>query len=116
MSGAKSDPADIIREMDPEDLDRLAKLHAACFSEAWDADALATLLAMPGSFALLAVVPAPGDLPELSGFVMVRAIAGEAEIITLGVRPSLRRKGLGHRLLVAASREGLAKLFPERAG
>jgi ribosomal-protein-alanine N-acetyltransferase len=119
VSGSKSDPADVIREMDPADLDSLAELHAACFSEAWDADALATLLAMPGSFALLAVVPGPGDLPDLSGFAMARAIAGEAEIISLCVRPALRRKGLGHRLLAAvsheAARRGARRLFLEVA-
>jgi [ribosomal protein S18]-alanine N-acetyltransferase len=119
MSPPESEVRDVIRELGAHDLDALADLHAACFSDAWDVDALATLLAMPGSFALLAVGRGPGDLPDLRGFVMVRAIAGEAEIISLGVRPSLRRAGLGHRLLAAASREavscGARRLFLEVA-
>ena len=70
----------------------LAALHAASFPDAWDADAIAGLLATPGSFAFHG--------PD--GFVLARAAGGEAEILTLAVTPSARGKGLGRRLLQVA--------------
>jgi [ribosomal protein S18]-alanine N-acetyltransferase len=108
-----------IRPLGPFDLQALAELHAACFAEAWDAEALAALLAMPGAFALMAGEEGPSGEGEALGFVMVRAIAGEAEIISLGVRPERRRHGLGRRLLAAGSAEaalrGTQRLFLEVA-
>jgi ribosomal-protein-alanine N-acetyltransferase len=109
-----------VRPLRAFELAALAELHAACFEDAWDQSALAALLAMPGAFALLAEPGAGesgGAVP--GGFVMVRAIAGEAEILSLGVRPAERRRGLGRRLLAAALAEaaahGAAKLFLEVA-
>jgi ribosomal-protein-alanine N-acetyltransferase len=98
----------------------LAELHAACFEDAWDQSALAALLAMPGAFALIADAGGAGSEDAIpGGFIMVRAIAGEAEVLSLGVRPAARRRGLGRRLLAAALAEagahGAAKLFLEVA-
>ena len=106
----------IIRPATASELDRLAGLHAACFVESWDADAFATLLAMPGAFALLAEEPAH-DGP--SGFLMIRGVGDEAEIITLGVLPQRRRNGVGRDLLAGGAREsasrGARRLFLEVA-
>jgi len=105
-----------IHALAPTELDALAQIHAACFAEAWDADALATLLAMPGAFALLA---RDEDNGVLLGFVMIRGAADEAEIITLGVDPARRRQGLGRALLAAglseAAARGSVRLFLEVA-
>jgi [ribosomal protein S18]-alanine N-acetyltransferase len=70
----------------------LAALHAACFPDAWTAQAIADLLATSGTFAFHAA----------DGFVLVRVAAGEAEILTLAVAPAARGKGLGRALLQAA--------------
>jgi len=98
------------------ELDAFARLHGKCFAEAWDVDALATLMAMPGAFALLAH---DEDSGALLGFVMIRGAGGEAEIITLGVDPGRRRRGLGRALLAAglneAAARGSARLFLEVA-
>ena len=109
-----------IRPLGAFELQALAELHAACFVEAWDAEALAALLAMPGAFAFMA---RQGEtMPENAtalGFVMARAIAGEGEIISLGVRTEGRRRGLGRRLLAAglaeAASRGTQRLFLEVA-
>ncbi|OIR09114.1 ribosomal-protein-alanine N-acetyltransferase [mine drainage metagenome] len=75
----------------------IAGMHHVCFKEPWDAKAMAELLALPGSYGFLA----GADRPE--GFVLCRAAAGEAEVLTLLVLPPYRRAGLGARLLEAAA-------------
>lgn len=87
------------------DLDRLAKLHARCFpADAWDAVALAGLLAMP---------PASGHVAETEegepvGLLFDLIVAGEAEILTLGVDPSFRRRGIARALLEGLYARALA--------
>lgn len=73
----------------------LAAIHAACFppASAWGADAIGLMLSMPGGFGLWR----PGE-----GFVLARAAAGEAEILTLAVLPPARRRGLGQALVSGA--------------
>jgi ribosomal-protein-alanine N-acetyltransferase len=119
-SACDNDVADCaIRGLRAFELAALAELHAACFEDVWDQSALAALLAMPGAFALIAEIGGAGSEDGLPGFIMVRAIAGEAEVLSLGVRPAARRRGLGRRLLAAALAEagahGAAKLFLEVA-
>ena len=88
---------------------RLAVLHAEAFDAPWDADAFAALLTQAGVFAL-----GDGD-----GFILMRVVADEAEILTLAVRPAARRRGLGSRLVdegrAAAAALGAARLFLEVA-
>ena len=71
---------------------RLAAIHAEAFAAAWDQAALSELLASPGVFAVA----------EEDGFILIRVVVDEAEILTLAVRPSARRAGLGARLVEAA--------------
>ncbi|MCF4165431.1 ribosomal protein S18-alanine N-acetyltransferase [Zavarzinia compransoris] len=92
------------------DLDRLARIHGACFPDApWDAAHLARLLAMPGAIALA----------DTAGFIMLRGAADEAEVITIAVDPASRRRGAGRRLLAAAldaaARTGADRIFLEVA-
>ena len=72
----------------------LAKLHANCFEEAWSESAIATLMESPGVGTLLAM-SAEGPV----GLLIYRAVADEAEILTVGVDPNLRRRGAGKALL-----------------
>lgn len=64
---------------------------------------------MPGCFLL--------TRPD--GFLLGRAIAGEAELLTLAVNPAARRKGIGRRLvqefILAAQVKGAEHLFLEVA-
>ncbi|MEQ9152506.1 MAG: GNAT family N-acetyltransferase [Parvibaculum sp.] len=97
---------------------RLSALHAECFDEAWDAPAIARLLSMPGAFAYWAAVSAEtGESPD--GFVLARVGGGEAEILTICVRPAARAAGLGRVLLAAAAAHaaaaGAGSLFLEVA-
>jgi ribosomal-protein-alanine N-acetyltransferase len=88
---------------------RLAALHAEAFDAPWDAAAFETLLGQLG------IVAAETQ----DGFILIRTVAGEAEILTLAVRPSARRRGLGADLLakglVLALAGGAGRLFLEVA-
>jgi len=95
----------------------LAALHARAFppAERWGRTAIATMLGLEGAYGLAARREGGGDAPE--GFVLARAVAGEAEVLTLAVDPAARRSGLGARLLAGAAgeaaRRGAASLFLE---
>lgn len=92
---------------------RLAAIHAEAFPDpheaGWSAAAFAELLGGPGAFAV----------EQADGFILMRAVADEAEILTLAVRPSARRAGLGGRLVgegvLAAAARGAARVFLEVA-
>lgn len=84
-----------------DDAANLADLHALCFEQAWNREAIEAILAMPGAFGLVAEWP-QGDGAIYLGLVLARAIAGEAEILTIGVAPAARRAGLGLTLMNAA--------------
>ena len=87
-----------------QDLGLLAKLHAACFESAWSEKDIAELLASPGCVALLAT---SDDGPV--GFLMYRAVADEAEIITVCVDPAYQRRGAG--LQIVSTTQQLLKSF-----
>lgn len=87
----------------------LARTHAEAFAAPWTAQAFADLLAQAGVFVL-------GDD---DGFVLIRVVVDEAEMLTLAVRPSARRRGLGAALTragaAAAGSMGAERLFLEVA-
>lgn len=91
--------------------DRLAAIHGRCFTipRPWSAAEIDGILATSGAFLLA----------EADGFLIGRALAGEAELLTLAVAPEMRRKGLATRLLAAfldrAAREGASRAFLEVA-
>ncbi|MDE2583284.1 MAG: GNAT family N-acetyltransferase [Rhodospirillales bacterium] len=80
----------------------MAAIHAESFpaGEAWDGSAFAAQLAQPGVF---------GRLDPQGGLVLARIAGDEAEILTLGVVPASRRRGLGRALLAAALAEAAAR-------
>jgi ribosomal-protein-alanine N-acetyltransferase len=103
-----------IRPSVAADLYDLARLQAASFDEPWSVSEIEDLISAPGGFGLAAVADG-----RLSGFLIGRAIAGEAEIITVAVDPAVRRGGLGSALVEraagVASEAGAACLFLEVA-
>jgi ribosomal-protein-alanine N-acetyltransferase len=95
--------------MNDDTAERLAGIHAAAFPAPWDAAALAGLLTQAGVFAV--------EQPD--GFILLRTVADEAEILTLAVHPKARRRGLGARLVregvADAAARGASRLFLEVA-
>jgi [ribosomal protein S18]-alanine N-acetyltransferase len=70
----------------------LADLHARCFTipRPWSEAEFIGVLADPLTFLLV-----EGD----AGFLVGRAVAGEAEVLTIAVAPQARRRGIGAKLL-----------------
>lgn len=88
---------------------RLAALHASAFNAPWDAATFETLLGQAGV-----------HLTEVAdGFILVRTVVDEAEILTLAVRPADRRRGIGAALVARgaanAAAQGATRLFLEVA-
>jgi ribosomal-protein-alanine N-acetyltransferase len=80
----------------------LAALHGQCFAEAWAPDSIAALLAMPGSMALLAAGGSDGpEGAEPVGFLLARDTGDDWEVISIGVQPCWRRRGVARALLAA---------------
>ena len=79
------------------DADALARVHAAAFAAAWSADDILRFAEDPGGFALIA-----DEAGEAAAFILCRVMAGEAEVLTLAVRPTFRRRGIALALLEAA--------------
>lgn len=86
----------------------MASIHAQAFDKPWDENDFEDLLDGEGIFGVLA----RGDDP--AGVVICRTVAGEAEILTVGVAGWARRAGVGRSLMRAAidlAREAGAKLM-----
>lgn len=86
------------------------------YGEAWTEAQCAGIMGMPGAWLLVART-AEGP----AGFALSRAVAGEGELLLIGVRPAWRRRGVGRALLdrvIETARErGVGPLHLEvRAG
>lgn len=79
--------------------DALAEIHSVAFGHAWSAEEFAALLAERTVFAI-----GVRRASRLAGFVLVRVVADEAEILTIAVRPNSRRRGFGRMLMDEALR------------
>jgi ribosomal-protein-alanine N-acetyltransferase len=98
------------------DLDRAARLHAEAFAplgeRPWTRLDVAGLLAAPGCSGFLLCRDG-----EDAGVALCRVAADEAELLTVAVRPALRRQGGGRRLLEAVMQKvreaGATSLFLE---
>ncbi len=101
--------APMLSAPDPETAQRLADLHAQAFDAPWSAEAFADLLDQASVFAV----------GTDNGFILIRVVADEAEILTLAVEPQARQRGLGGALVqhgaVEATQRGGARLFLEVA-
>lgn len=102
-----------IRRALADDVGALASVHAQAFDQAWPPKAFAELLSSPGVVALAAINE------DLVGVILMRAIAGEAEVLTLAVAPAYRRQGVAGALLTAglslAMQAGAQAVFLEVA-
>lgn len=103
-------PANVVTEMELDDIDVAAELHAQAFSHPWSGDEFASLLSQSGSFGFVARRKGHPLAPPL-GFVLARLTVDEAEILTIAVDPAARGKGIGRMLMDRV----LERLHAERA-
>jgi len=92
-----------IRPASRADLERLLLLERQSFSDPWTPAQMIDTLIQPTTLGLI-LAPVAG---EIIGYLLSRVVADEAEILTLAVRSSERRRGLGRELLQA----GLAAMM-----
>jgi ribosomal-protein-alanine N-acetyltransferase len=106
----------VLRAAEMYDAKALARIHASCFAEAWDVEALRRFIEKPGMLALVAKDAAENDL---QAFILVQIAADESEIISLATYTPARRSGLAHALLAQAiaeaTRHGAKAMFLEVA-
>lgn len=100
--------------MEPHHSAPAAEIHAAAFRRAWSAEEIDALLSQANVFGFVALA---AGRSRVSGFVLVRFAADEAEVLTIAVVRKARNAGIGWRLMVAAidrmRREGAEKMFLE---
>ena len=80
----------------PADAPAMASAHAQAFDSPWDEMDFEDLLDGDGVFAFVVRDDDP------AGVLVCRAAAGEAEILTVGVAPWARRRGVAKALMTAA--------------
>ncbi|MFZ5780854.1 MAG: ribosomal protein S18-alanine N-acetyltransferase [Pseudomonadota bacterium] len=105
-----------LRRLGALDLDRAAALHREAFlplgERPWSRQDFAELLAQPGTAGLL--LAAGGSD---AGFALCRTVGEEAELLSIAVHSTVRRRGFGRHLLRAVvdhvREEGVRKLFLE---
>lgn len=97
-------------------------LHALsdeCFEEPFAEASFRTLLASPGMWAALAWRTGDDGRPVPVGFAVARLAADEAEVVSIGVAPAARRRGVGAALvadvMARAVAHGAARIFLEVA-
>jgi ribosomal-protein-alanine N-acetyltransferase len=78
----------------PQDAPQFAALHAAAFQRGWSAEEFERLLIEPNVIADRAMAGS-----RLAGFVLSRIAADQAEILSITVAASDRRRGLASKLL-----------------
>lgn len=131
-SRAKADTTILVLEA--ADAGAMSGVHHAAFASGWSEATFTDLMVAPhtlalgnpalGNLAPGSLAPgslAPGNLAgpngELTAFILLSLAADEAEILTLAVNPSFRRRGLARCLveqaIVAAAASGAAALFLE---
>jgi [ribosomal protein S18]-alanine N-acetyltransferase len=89
-----------LRSGNSSDLDDIMEVMNAAFGsrfgEAWTRSQCAGILPMHG---VALVIARDGETGEPIGFSLSRTVAGESELLLLGVLPNRHRQGIGGRLL-----------------
>lgn len=101
----------LVRDLTLDDTAAMARLHADYFARPWSAEEFEALLVQDPVFGYAVRPVSNRGKPAIEGFVLARLTAGEAEILTIVVSRSCRRRGLGRMLMDAVLRH----LHSERA-
>lgn len=101
----------MIRRADPSDAEAIARLEAAGAHHPWSLNSVRSQLSLATVHAFVA------GSPTLVAHLISSVVAEEAEILTLVVAPSARRRGLARALLAEATSDwqhaGVAQAYLE---
>lgn len=89
----------MVRHVEIDNAKGLAKVHQDCFAHPWGVHDFVLFLQDKKYLTLGAFLPSKS---QPVGFILLRVVADEAEIISIAVRRKHRRKGLAEALLDAA--------------
>ncbi|MEO7965469.1 MAG: ribosomal protein S18-alanine N-acetyltransferase, partial [Gemmatimonadaceae bacterium] len=114
----------VIRHARTRDLDAIAEIERTSFSDPWNARSFEGLLAREEAIFDVAIrlpTGADGSAREndeiIVGFCVGHVVVDEAELTNVAVRPSVRREGVGRRLvdhvINSARNRGARELFLE---
>ena len=95
-----------INSVSSQDLNVIANIHAKCFFDAWDTKILQQILDMPGSFGISVRRP---RFDSMAGFALARVVADECELLSLGVAPECRGRGIAKALLKGSMSRAFSK-------
>ena len=114
MPDSATGAAPAIEAIRQSDLPAIAALHACCFDEPWRIELIGRVARAPGGFGLLW-----RHEGEAQGFVLCRTNGARGEVLSLGVAPPARQRGIARALMNAAieavGRDGLSALYLEVA-
>ncbi len=101
-----------------DDLPAMARIHEMSFPEPWSVEEIANLLSEGATVRGLVMRRDPlVGARRAVGFLLMRAVLDEAEILTVAVDPAFRARGFGRRLMEEAARrlyrDSVAALFLE---
>jgi len=100
----------------PEHADVMTRLHATSFPAPWAEEDFEQFLIQPG---MLSWIAGHDESAEPTGFILMRRVADEAEVLTIAVDPAARKRGVGRALLDHALEilraRGVASVFLEVA-
>lgn len=108
----EKDPEDSLRiePFDPSDLDALMEIENSSFSLPWSRQSYEDLWPVHGIAIWMARVG-----HELAGYMLLQTVGEEMELHTFAVRPDLRRRQIGRRLLdfmiEEAQKAGVKRIF-----
>jgi len=97
-----------------EDIARIAEIEASLFKDkAWSLELIRSELESPENL----VIVVKDEFSEIVGYIIIRIILDEAEVLRFGVKKENQGKGIGKRLLMTAldelRRRGIKKIFLE---
>ncbi len=105
-----------IAEANMEDVGAVADIHTNSFSRGWSDGDIRRMISNPDYICLVAKQKGSPDKP-CYGFLLMRTALDEAEIISIAIEKSARRRGVAQKLIEAGiwelRKSGIKKLFLE---
>jgi ribosomal-protein-alanine N-acetyltransferase len=97
-------PSIAIRPATATDCTDLSEIHASAFTRGWSDAEFESMLEQPGTHALIAHYRGVFGRRVPAGFILYRMVKDEAEVLTIAVEASCRRRGIGKALIEDALR------------